>query len=296
MSGIAGSFASAVEENARALDTASVPELRELGRAIAEAENETASLVLESLKAAEAGWEARRARGLLLQLTRASEQIKRRLGEAAVKDLERGGRRAIDTAARHAQRMMDAGMGEHVAARFDVARVLADTKRMVWPRFASSAKRYAGDVGDAVRRKMLVGIVRGEGVDELASRVLKGTGLIRHLKERGDLSAMADASADATFSTARSWAERLVHTEQVNAYGAAAQEAIVDANRTDPGWVKKWDAANDRRVCVDCSYMDGTIVDDEAAFSSRRRGKCDHPPLHPWCRCCVVPWRRDWKF
>lgn len=295
MPGIHGSFAGAVEENARTLDAMSVPDLRELGRALAEAQRETADLVFETLDAAESGWQARRAPSLLLQLSRSVTQIQKRLGAAAVNDLARDGRRSIDAAARMAQRMMDAGMGEHVAARFDVASVLADSRRTVWRRFASSARRYAGDVGDSIRRRMMVGIVRGESVDELASRVLRGTGLVRHLKERGDLEAMANASADATFSVARSWAERMIHTELVNAYGESAMRSIDAANENDPGWVKKWDAANDRRVCIDCAYLDGSVIDPGKMFRARR-GTCEHPPLHPWCRCCIVPWRLDWKF
>ena len=291
---VAGTFAGAVEDNARALDAVSVADLRELSRAIAEAQAETAELVHNALEAADAGWQERRASGLLLQLTKATAQIKKRLGAAATADLDRDARRAMDTAARHAQRMMDAGMGEHVAARFDVASVLADSKRTVWSRFASSSRRYAGDVGETMRRKLMVGIIRGDSLDELTTRVLKGTGMIRRLKERGDIRSIADASADATFSVARSWGERLVHTELVNAYGEVAKNSIADANRDDPGWVEKWDAANDRRVCIDCSYLDGSIIDAGKVFKSRR-GTCDHPPLHPFCRCALIPWRLEWK-
>ena len=102
-------------------------------------------------------------------------------------------------------------------------------------------------------------------------------------------------------STGRAWgervffngyydAERLVRTELINAYGETQVRALEDANREDYGWLKRWDASNDRRTCPWCGELDGNTVAPEDTFY----GGYDHPPAHPCCRCAVVAWRKEW--
>lgn len=288
-----GALANAIDDNTRALDAATAPELRQLLPALHDAQAEVAKLVERALDEADAGWEARRARSLLFQMHHAVERIKARLGQAAMSALNDGGAHATHVAMLNLNRMLDAGYAEHTAMRFDVARVLATAKRTVWSRFRTSAARYGGDVGDDIRRRLMTGVLRGEGVDQLTSRLLASTGMIRAL--RGDGEAISKAVADQTFSRARSKAERLVRTELVNAYGETQAEGIRAADEEDPGMLKRWDAALDGRTCEYCRELDRKTVAPDAMFYSTI-GTVDHPPLHPWCRCACIPWRRGWTL
>ena len=64
----------------------------------------------------------------------------------------------------------------------------------------------------------------------------------------------------------------------------------------------RWDASFDGRRCPACADLDGRIVEISGEFKARwktaggksRQTTVERPPLHPNCRCVLVPWMDDW--
>lgn len=154
----------------------------------------------------------------------------------------------------------------------DQAAIIAEGDRLLWPRFATSAQRYAGLIGEAVVRELAVSQVRGETISEVASR------LQRRLP--------------AMFGEDRRSAQRLARTEVMNAYNVYHHEGILAYGEDDPEIVARWDGSYDWRRCPMCAELDGQVRD--LRRGEKFSGGLTHPPAHPNCRCVVTPWREDW--
>jgi SPP1 gp7 family putative phage head morphogenesis protein len=167
---------------------------------------------------------------------------------------------------------------------------IAHGKTTLMQRYATSAKRYAGSVGDDIRHQMAIGLVKGETIREMTKRLV-GPG--SRLKV-GKLDILPDAAgpiSDRLFNKYEFWASRLIRTEVLNAYNVAADEAIVALGKDDPSLVRRWDSTLDYRTCPACGAMDGEVTGLREPF----KGGIDRPPLHPQCRCSVIVWRDDWE-
>ena len=117
---------------------------------------------------------------------------------------------------------------------------------------------------DALKKELSEGIQKGEDVDTLKARVGK------------------------VYSEARGpRAEMIARTETLKATNFATVEAY-----TQSGIVKRkeWLTAVDERVSEGCRLMDGQMVDQDKNFSSSYYGlDLEYPPLHPNCRCTIIP-------
>lgn len=176
---------------------------------------------------------------------------------------------------------------------FESANVLAQGKKILWPRFQNSAARYAGQVGEDIKKQLAIGVVRGETVDQLTDRLAKlggPKGLVYTIGREGSPRAKAEMIAEGLFRRYRHYAERLVVTELVNAYNVTALEGVEELEEHDPGYFRRWDAAIDKRTCAQCARYDDLVVPLDKTFP----GGIKHPPLHPRCRCAVVLWRKEW--
>lgn len=177
------------------------------------------------------------------------------------------------------------------------ASLLAEGSKTLWPRFHSSSVRYAGQVGEDIRRQLAVGVVRGETVDQLTVRLVRLGGPKGHVwthKAPPQPGARGELISEGLFRRYGHWAERLVRTELVNSYNVLALEGIdqlnADAEDGDDIYKKRWDAAIDGRTCEFCKSLDHVVVATDKPF---QRGVM-HPPLHPRCRCAVVAWHESW--
>lgn len=168
----------------------------------------------------------------------------------------------------------------------EAATVLAEGKKAVWKRFETSSKRYGGAVGEDIQRQLAIGVVKGETIDQLTTRITQ----IKITTSQA-ASVKAENISEALFTKYRHNAERLTVTETVNAYNEFAVQGLNELNKDDPGYLKRWDAAVDGRTCPNCKEYDGIVVGTKERF----RGDIDHPPLHPRCRCAIVAWRKEWK-
>lgn len=171
----------------------------------------------------------------------------------------------------------------------EIADAISDADRVLYPRYASSSIRYAGEVGDHVRRQFAIGLVQNETIDQLATRIMAlGGKMVEGLITSP--AGRARAMATGLFIKPRSSAERLARTEVVHAYNEYSTHQILKLNQIDDGYYLRWDAHIDRRLCLLCRSLDGLIIEPGKMFPGAHR----HPPAHPNCRCAAVAWRKEW--
>lgn len=166
------------------------------------------------------------------------------------------------------------------------AAIIAEGRRTLMQRYERSARRYAGAIGEDIRRQLAVGVLKGENIRQLTAR-LAGR---RQFQGAIDASTAAQAIAGRQFDKYRAWAARLVRTEMINAYNLHADNAIDEVHKADHRIMRRWNASLDARSCVSCRRLDNVVVGINEAFP----GNIDAPPLHPNCRCAVSVWRSDW--
>ena len=234
----------------------------------------------------------------LVQIRGALETIRGKLAEGVASSLRHGGELAAHLATKHLiQTVSDMSalfQGTVRPIPIEAATVLADGKALVWKRFSNSAKRYAGQVGEDIKKQLAIGVVRGETIDQLTNRLMMlggPKGIVYTRGQEGSPGARAEMISEGLFRRYRHFADRLAVTETVNAYNEFALVGMDELEEHDPGYFKKWDAAIDKRTCPNCRQYDDLIAPMDKPF----KGGIDHPPLHPYCRCATVVWRKEWK-
>jgi SPP1 gp7 family putative phage head morphogenesis protein len=156
----------------------------------------------------------------------------------------------------------------------------------------ASAARYAGAVGDDIRKQLAIGMIRGENFRQLTKRLIgPGSGIDFSKISGTGLASLAGAISDKQFRRYQAWASRIVRTEILNAYNGAADDTIEALNQLDHRIMRRWNAANDARTCAQCAGLEGEVVPNDSDFS----GGIYRPPAHPNCRCGVCAWRSDWE-
>lgn len=169
----------------------------------------------------------------------------------------------------------------------DAGIVIARGDEILIDRFATSARRYAGEARDKIVNELVVSRVRGESIFEMTDRLQR--------------------QLPSVFQANRSSAERLARTEVMNAYNVYHVEALREAQEDDPEMVARWDSSFDTRRCEICRSLDGqtaNVVKGETFVAvwtrHTRKGArtsrlvVKRPPAHPWCRCVLIPWRKHW--
>jgi SPP1 gp7 family putative phage head morphogenesis protein len=236
-------------------------------------------------------------RNALVQIRGTLDHLRNSTDDGMASALQYGGAQAAKLATSHLIRevMTFSQRFEHSVRpiAFEAASVIAEGKKTLWPGFKNSAHRYAGQVGDDIRKQLAIGLVRGETLDQLTDRLarLGGPKGYVYLRGRpGSPGSRGEMIAEGLFKRYRHWAERLAVTETVNAYNETAMIGMAELEEHDPGYYKRWDAAIDGRTCQFCKQYDDLVTPIDKPFE----GGVDHPPLHPRCRCAVVVWRKEW--
>lgn len=321
------SFRDAIANNARVVAGLSDAELEQLLPILAEARDQQARDLAKWLSKVdrEDKYTTAMHRQLVSSMDQSLVDMKKRLFYATKEDLQTEAKKAGSQAVAALRKAAIAG-----AKKFDdatttlglgKAQIVLDNARNLLGRHESSAARYAGRQGDEIKKQLAIGLVRGESVGSIVSR-LSGVPAIRadRMKD-GDA---ADAIAENRFFKSKADAERLVRTENVHAANSAQVDALNDDNERsesgdgekepeldddgnpilpDPdnsdaegGWMKRWDATFDRLTCEYCEDLDGQVVGADEAFDTDYDDDVQHPPLHPNCRCAVTPWREGWEL
>lgn len=160
-------------------------------------------------------------------------------------------------------------------------------------RHETSAHRYVGQVGRDIRQQMAVGMVKGETVFQMTQRLVRQGGPRGWVATRGILGepgAVAEFISEGLFRRYEYWAERLVRTEVMESYGAAAADNLGRVSEVIPEVLKRWTASGqDKRMCVICRELDGKVAKPNEEFP----GGYERSPAHPNCMCVVGPWLPD---
>jgi SPP1 gp7 family putative phage head morphogenesis protein len=239
---------------------------------------------------------AQKYRQTLLQLSKALEVVGKRLPAEMQKVLTAQGVLAAKKAHEHLVREVDAMMGKFPdtqAIDINQAAAIARANSLLVPRYRNSANRYGKDMTDEMRRQLAIGTLRGESFEELTNRLAKQggpRGLVSLSGTLGEPGSYGEYIAEGLFAKYRHWAERIVRTEGMHAYNAQHQSALEEAEAEDPGYLKRWDATADKRICAVCRNLDGKTVAVDKEFP----GGVMHPPVHPNDRCRITPWRSEW--
>jgi hypothetical protein len=261
-------------------------------RSAAVRDKETGHVVID----AEARFTAQRYRAALAQIDEALARVAD-LEPAMGKALLDGSHRAGALAVEHVKRELAAWSPEFSGSVAPIpireAAILAKGDRMLIPRFRTSAARYAGAVGEDIKRQLSIGMVRGESFFEMTNRMQRmggPRGLVSLRGVLGEPGAVGDNIAEGLFRRYRSWSARVVRTEAMNSYNVAADASIAEVHKLDPEIERRWDATLDMRVCSDCAAMHGETAPVGGTF----KGGLSGPPLHPCCRCATLCYRADW--
>jgi HK97 family phage portal protein len=115
---------------------------------------------------------------------------------------------------------------------------------------------------DKLRETLSEGVREGEGIDALKSRVM-------HVFE--------------VASSVR--AEMIARTEVLRASNFATTESYKQSGVVKG---KEWLTAMDERTCPVCQPLDGQTVTLGRNFKTEL-GDVEYPPIHPQCRCTVIP-------
>lgn len=174
--------------------------------------------------------------------------------------------------------------GELRIVDIDRAVAIARGDRMVFDRFARSAKRYSGDVRRRVIQELAVGAMRGETMFELSKRL--------------------ERALPRVFDMAGRRAEMVARTETMNALNVYHNESIQLLAEDDPDIRMRWDATADWRRCSQCASLHGAVVEVDSVFNAAWKSSAgksmqsthEHPPAHPNCRCVLVAWHQDWEM
>lgn len=251
---------------------------------------EAKKLLIRDLKAFELledgakRYTAHKYRSALVQLDAAMKEIAS-LGPAMATTLTVYGGQA-GLAGLNAMEMQLAAMdtlftGAMVPISIDRAAVLSKGDKLLLKRYPTSAARYAGNIGAEVRRKLAVGVLRQQSIGEVTNELFK--------------------EIPKVFKTAKFNAHRLIRTEVMYSYNSLHHEGLIDAHDEDSDVKMRWDASYDFRRCPACADLDGRVVEVAGTFTAnwttktglKKSSTSQHPPLHPLCRCVLVPWMDD---
>ncbi len=269
-----------------ALERVSSPTLAEVAPALRAAELEVASFI-RGVPSSKAGSVSRK-RALLMQLSKLRVRVDAKLGNGMRRELRADTSKAARISIKHMERMVLAG-GSIPRVKLEESLVMARKGGLLLERSNRLGTKYGKDVADDVRRRLMTGVLAGDTREDLTKRLLQSSGLIRHIEKHGGLDRLTDTSAEKLRKTYTFWADRLAVTESAGAWNEAAMESISTLNRDDPGYMAKVDATRDLKVCSICKSLDGKLI--SPGGSLRGFGV---PPFHCYCRCGLVPWRRDW--
>lgn len=120
-------------------------------------------------------------------------------------------------------------------------------------------KQVNETTAEALKETLKQGLINEESIDALSSRV-------------SDVYDIARGSR----------AIKISRTEVLRSTNFATQEAYRQSNVVEG---KEWLTAQDERTCPECEPMDG----EETTVNGEFKGGISYPPLHPNCRCTIIP-------
>ncbi len=243
---------------------------------------------------------AQRHRITMLQLETALSTLKRDLADDMADEFDAMDDRARKVSARLLRKEVLAGseaFGVGVAPSLTMALEVDRGENWRIRHYRTSAARYAGRVRSDIQRQFATGVALRETFDEMTNRLRRlggPRGMVALRGIAGEPGAVVQQIEEGLFRRYRHWASRLVRTEMIAAYNRHHHWQLEEHEKTDPGWLLRWDASQDARTCVVCAGLHGKEIALDGQFDATRE-QVRHPPAHPNCRCAAVAWREEWN-
>lgn len=151
--------------------------------------------------------------------------------------------------------------GTAAAAEIGIAFDITNPEVIKWikKRCGFLIKSISDTTLDKLRKTLAEGVADGESIPKLASRI---SGVYDEAKG--------------------SRAVKIARTETLSASNQGNLQAYKQSGVVEK---KEWLTAFDERTCEECADMNGEIVNINSNFSCG----VDTPPLHPQCRCAILP-------
>jgi hypothetical protein len=172
-------------------------------------------------------------------------------------------------------------LGLDRAAHFDHS--LRGVQSSLLRQFPTSLKRYGADSIEKFEGVLQQGVLQQRPMDAVIESIV---------------------NSDKFFEGRRYWAERLVRTETLNAYGSGSLRSIKEAGDDWPDMRKVLVGYFDNRTGPDTFVLDGQTRKPNEPFRYRGKGGqapggMTRPPFmntpkRPNCRCVTVAWRPGW--
>lgn len=283
-----------LEETARSVQRLHEPALRKMLPVLRQAHEELEDQLRRwlSRENGESAFTTQRYRNAITHVRHAMATIKRsapEIEDALWESADIAGRLSTSNIVRELEAFGRIFEGTIQPVNLDAAAVIAQGEKVLWKQFESSARRYAGSIGEGLIQELAVSRAKSETIFEVTNRLQR--------------------RMPAIFAGDRWKAERLARTEVMNAYAETHLQGLKEIQEDDPEIVARWDASFDRRRCPACASLDGQVRDVANGekfvaewISKRKVGVRRHrkivekPPLHPACRCVVTTWRSTWAM
>ncbi len=153
-----------------------------------------------------------------------------------------------------------------ISAIYSPTRKMHDTVRRFVEEMANSV---VGTDTEKLERILIEGLDKGQSIAEIERRIRSEFGDFRKMQS-----------------------ERIARTEVIRASNAGALDAYRQSNVVSKA---QWYTAQDDRVDPECESLDGKIVSVGRSFFDADYGSGAQPPLHPSCRCTLLPVLDDEK-
>ncbi len=148
----------------------------------------------------------------------------------------------------------------NISRIYSPTRTMHDTVRRFVEEMANSV---VGTDTERLERILTEGLDSGQSIAEIERRIRSEFGDFRKMQS-----------------------ERIARTEVIRASNAGALDAYKQSNVVSRA---QWYTAQDDRVDPECESLDGKIVVVGRNFFNTDYGSGAYPPLHPNCRCTLLP-------
>lgn len=172
-----------------------------------------------------------------------------------------------------------------VRAEFDLLPILRDTVAEAGIEaliLINADEPYIPDVDDEIKRqirKFATSMLSTEQ-DKMAEIIAQG------LKEGKSIPEIRRAMSAEFDNLTRVQSERITRTEVLKANNFGAVDAWEQSGLVEG---KQWLTAEDDRVDPECARYNGKIIGLKDYYTKTEYDTVDEPPLHPNCRCTVLP-------
>ena len=135
-------------------------------------------------------------------------------------------------------------------------------QRFILSRVVKLATETTKTTNEKLKEALKDGIIAQESIPQIAERLNK---------------VFEEANKNRALMIAR--------TETIRATNYASEQAYIES---DVVFEKEWLAELDERTDDECARLDGKVVSVKGKFSTEE-GKLPYPPIHPNCRCTIIP-------